>query len=453
METRPILYCHNLLQGYSQNYTIINLFQGDSQTYTVITKVKEDCQVWRGHIRACDRIICINNVDICRDDGDRALRLLTGSSGPYVKLFVCQPDRIRVVSSGRSLEHGDSLGISFGNLHVPLGISGTKASDANVSLNAVEHKVNDSSNKDTRNKVNDNLNKDIRSKLNNSFDKDKRNKTEQLNKKQSKNIALNVDTGNKPEYIDAKGFSAVLQEKNKLNDLSKVGPNTHSEACETNNFSLVPNIASVNSQSSQNTCSTNPSSDFGSFQSWSYNKFNSDSSNEGKCNSELVDNIVRASNIYTDSVRGSREVSCGIRLNRNPSGGSLSNSLKSQNDVSYSLKSNCSLLSRHSGQSRDSMGKSKGEKIVRKFYKGNSQDSNEGAEELEPLRLGDSGRHHGKGKVDSRYSHINDDERTQLSIPFITKEVALSVQDIMFDESSQTVPFGKFKEMDWIQTN
>ena len=394
------------------------LFQGPSQTYTVVTKVKEDCNVWRGKLRAYDRIICINNIDVSRDDGSHALKLLTGSCGPYVKLLVCQPDRFRVVGSGRVLE-GLETGYGFGTLHVPLGSTDTKGTAAAVQSDSAELKLSD------------NLNKDIE------------NKTDQLNKKvkEREDLTLSDNKDHKLDCVDAAGFSADFLEKNKLNDLSKVGPNTPTEAYETNQFSVVPNITSVNSQSSQNTCSTNPSSDFDSFPSWNRNKFNSDSSNEGKSNIELVDRIIRDSNNLHDSARQNSEFSAELKLNRNTSGGNLSSGLKSQNDVSLSMKSNCSLLSRHSGQSVDSMGKSKGDKIVRKFYKGNSQDSNEGAEELEPLRLGDGGQHFRKGKADSRYTHMNDDDRT-LSIP-LTKEVALSVQDIVFDESSQTVPFGK----------
>ena len=243
----------------------------------------------RGHLRACDRIICINNVDICQDDGSHALKLLTGSSGPYVKLFVCQPDRVRVVSSGRLVERSDSLGYNFGNLHVPLGGSENKGTGA-VSLDANDLEGNDSLNKDIKNKENDNLNKDTRNKGNDNFDKN-RNKIELLNKEQRVNLGF---SDHKLGYIDAIRFSTDLQDKNELNDLSKADPNTSIEAYETNNFSAGPNITSVNSQSSQNTCSTNPSSDYGSFPSWSYNKFNSDSSNETKSNSELLDNIVRA---------------------------------------------------------------------------------------------------------------------------------------------------------------
>ena len=89
------------------------------------------------------------------------------------------------------------------------------------------------------------------------------------------------------------------------------------------------------------------------------------------------------------------------------------------------------------------MGKSKGDKIVKKFYKGGSQDSNDGGEELEPLRPVDSQHQAKAGKVDSRYAHMMYDEDRTLSIP-LTKEVALSVQDIMIvDDPSQTTSIGK----------
>ena len=442
------------------------------QNYTVVTKVKEDCQIWKGKLKLFDRIISINNFDISHQTESRILNILTGSTLPYVKLTVCQPDRVQTVSSCGSITgSAKSSKATLGSLYLPssslrdnsLELSGDKVrlidsvdgkkSEPGERPNTVDVR-NCAINAYDNNNFTDYENLGIRDELNNVILQDR---LEQL-QLYSRNIQNDIKGNWK--YDQESNRSSSLDVKPELNDLSRkdVRDTPVENKFRTNFSELGPNITRLNSNTSENTCSSNQSSG-----SWSNSEVsgpvrtntsseltgairsNSDLSGAIRSNSDSYGAIRTNTELHVSgTVRSNNELYGAIRLNRESSGTVRSNSgTRSNSESSAGLRSNSSRSSKHSGGSLNKMGKSKGDKIVRKFYKGNSQDSNDGAEELEPLRPVDGQRQGKVGKADSRYSHNMYEDDRALSVP-LAKEVALSVQDIMIvDDPSQATAVGK----------
>ena len=452
------------------------------QNYTVVTKVKEDCQIWKGKLKLFDRIISINNFDISHQTESRILKLLTGSTGPYVKLTVCQPDRVQTVSSCGSITgSAKSSKANLGSLYLPSSslrdnsseLSGDKVrlidsvdgkkSEPGERPNSVDVR-NCAINAYDNNNFTDYENLGIRDELNNVI------LQERLDQLQLYSRNIQNDIKGNWKYDQESNRNSSLDVKSELNDLSRKDVrDTQVENKFRTNFSeLGPNITRLNSNTSENTCSSNQSSG-----SWSNSEVsgpvrtntcseltgairsNSDLSGAIRSNSDLSGAIRSNSDSYgairtntelhvSGTVRSNNELYGAIRLNRESSARVRSNSgTRSNSESSGGLRSNSSRSSKHSGGSLNKMGKSKGDKIVRKFYKGNSQDSNDGAEELEPLRPVEGQRQGKAGKADSRYSHNMYEDDRALSVP-LAKEVALSVQDIMIvDDPSQATAVGK----------
>ena len=432
------------------------------QNYTVVTKVKEDCQIWKGKLKLFDRIISINNFDISHQTESRILNILTGSTSPYVKLTVCQPDRVQTVSSCGSITgSARSSKATLGSLYLPsssLRDNSSELSGDKVRLiDSVDGKKSESGERpnsvDVRNcainaydnnNFTDYENLGIRDELNNVI------LQERLDQLQLYSRNIQNDIKGNWKYDQESNRNSSLDVKSELNDLSRKDVrDTQVENKFRTNFSeLGPNITRLNSNTSENTCSSNQSSG-----SWSNSEVsgpvrtntcseltgairsNTDLSGAIRSNSDSYGAIRTNTELHVSgTVRSNNELYGAIRLNRESSGTVRSNS---------GTRSNSSRSSKHSGGSLNKMGKSKGDKIVRKFYKGNSQDSNDGAEELEPLRPVDGQRQGKAGKADSRYSHNMYEDDRALSVP-LAKEVALSVQDIMIvDDPSQATAVGK----------
>ena len=455
------------------------------QNYTVVTKVKEDCQIWKGKLKLFDRIISINNFDISHQTESRILKLLTGSTNPYVKLTVCQPDRVQTVSSCGSITgSAKSSKATLGSLYLPSSslrdnsseLSGDKVrlidsvdgkkSEPGERPNTVDVR-NCAINAYDNNNFTDYENLGIRDELNNVI------LQERLDQLQLYSRNIQNDIKGNWKYDQESIRNSGLDVKSELNDLSRKDVrDTQVENKFRTNFSeLGPNITRLNSNTSENTCSSNQSSG-----SWSNSEVsgpvrtntcseltgairsNSDLSGAIRSNSDSYGAIRTNTELHVSgTARSNNELYGAIRLKRESSVTVRSNSgTRSNSESSGGLRSNSSRSSKHSGGSLNKMGKSKGDKIVRKFYKGNSQDSNDGAEELEPLRPVEGQRQGKAGKADSRYSHNMYEDDRALSVP-LAKEVALSVQDIMIvDDPSQATAVGKStnrsKWASWRQT-